>query len=147
MPALVIRETAYHALKKHDLAKKDFDDAIEHDPNEAAAYAGRGRVYLDQKDEKGAMFDFSKAIEFRKDDHQTYVARAKLYRRQGHFGNARRDLENAIRFRPQSAPYHFLLAQTHFDNRNYDPAIEAASKVIELSDEFAVAYVLKGAAL
>jgi hypothetical protein len=40
--ALVIRGTAYHALKQLDLAKIDFDKAIAHAPKESAAYATLG---------------------------------------------------------------------------------------------------------
>jgi tetratricopeptide (TPR) repeat protein len=51
----------------HDRAIADYDEAIRLEPNNASAYAGRGRVFEKKGDPRRALADFNKALTLQSD--------------------------------------------------------------------------------
>ena len=62
-------------------AMKDYDKAIELNPNYSGAYNNRGNLRGDMGDVEGAMKDYDKAIELNPNYSKAYSNRAECYRR------------------------------------------------------------------
>ena len=67
---------------------QDFNQAIAVNPNDAAAYLGRGNLVRSQNDFDAALADLNQAIRLNPEGAQAYHARGLIYQRQGN--NARR---------------------------------------------------------
>jgi len=87
----------------YDLAIAEFDRAIQLDPNNAAAYFGRGRGYLRKGDNSRAVVDYSQALRLNPNDAISYSNRGRAYARLGNYDNAIADFESAHRIDPNNA--------------------------------------------
>lgn len=59
-------------------AMKDFNKAIELNPDDSRSYTGRGMVKMNMSDFKGALQDFNKAIELDPNNAYSYAGRGLL---------------------------------------------------------------------
>jgi tetratricopeptide (TPR) repeat protein len=74
------RGVSYHKIGRLDLAIADFTKAIEINSDVADAYANRGKVRLDKRENKLAVVDFNKALEIKPalaDELKPWLARAR----------------------------------------------------------------------
>ncbi|HEC56454.1 MAG TPA: tetratricopeptide repeat protein [Candidatus Syntrophoarchaeum butanivorans] len=89
------RGLVYAEQEKYDEAIKDFDKAIELNPDDAEAYHNRGIAYTKLGEYDEAIKDFDKAIELNPDDAEAYHNRGNAYARLGEYERAREDMLHA----------------------------------------------------
>ena len=89
-------------INHDDLALKDFDAALQLNPNHASAYSNRGRIYMETNHPLQAMNDFSRAISL-SGYSEAYEYRSRLLRQQRRWTEALRDVDAAIKREPNDA--------------------------------------------
>jgi tetratricopeptide (TPR) repeat protein len=82
-------------MGKIELALRDFDKAIEMNPNMDRAYASRGLIYRDRGDINGAVDQFTKSINIRP-TVDAYYQRGQTYESLGEHQKAIEDYDYAI---------------------------------------------------
>src|SRR6516225_1539098 len=74
--------------------------AIEHNPEDATAWAGRGLVYAAQRKYEQALVNYDQAVKLTPDKASVYLDRGHVYRLQRKFALAIEDCNTAIRLEP-----------------------------------------------
>lgn len=97
-----IRGYAGKYFENYEEAIKEFDRAIELEPEYAGAYYNRGCIYR-EGDKQRAIRDFTKAIELKSEYAEAYNNRGSLYAEVGDYQQAIRDFTKAIELRPDYA--------------------------------------------
>ena len=89
------RGNAYVRLGEHERAIKDYDKAIELNPDYAKAYYNRGLAYAEQQKYNEAIKDYNKAIKLNPDYAEVYNNRGIVYAILGEHDKAREDILRA----------------------------------------------------
>lgn len=97
-----IRGYAGTYFENYEETIKEFDRAIELEPEYAGAYYNRGCIHR-EGDKRRAIRDFSKAIKLKSDYAEAYNNRGSLYEDIGNYKQAIRDFSKAIKLRPDYA--------------------------------------------
>jgi tetratricopeptide (TPR) repeat protein len=97
------RGVAYKANGEYDLALKDYDQAIQLNPNAASHYNNRGIIYRLKHDYDRAIADYDEAIWLKSDYVAAHYNRALAYVDKGDYGHALSDLGFVLKFNPESA--------------------------------------------
>ena len=123
---------------------KDFDRAIEINPQYALAYYNRGvtKGALGGHDE--AIQDYDRAIEL---DHQyvnSYVNRGASKSVLGNYQEGIKDFDRAIELNPQYAEAHYNRGKSKVILGNHQEAIEDFDRAIELNPQYTSAYSNRG---
>ena len=97
------RGVAYKVKGEYDLALKDYDQAIQLNPNAASHYNNRGIIYRLKHDYDRAIADYDEAIWLKSDYVAAFYNRALTYADKGDYGRALSDFEVVLKFNPKSA--------------------------------------------
>jgi len=89
------RGVAYAKLNEYERAIKDYDKAIELNPNYAETYYNRGNAYAKLNKYERAIKDFSKAIELNPNYAKAYGNRGIAYSKIHRYEESARDLKKA----------------------------------------------------
>ena len=151
------------AEERFDLAIASFNEAIRLNPNNADAYDSRGDAYAgrgdsdladadraqayflrgvnDSSDSRKSITNLNSAIKLNPDHADAYYWRAQFFMLEGHTAQAWADLNKAVALDPDNARAHYLRGEIQSGNGNYDIAIDAYSRAIQLTaDEPAGGY-------
>lgn len=96
------RGVAYKVKGEYDLALKDYDQAIQLDPNSASHYNNRGIIYRLKHDYDRAIADYDEAIWLKSDYVAAFYNRALAYVDKGDYGRALADFEVVLQFNPKN---------------------------------------------
>jgi tetratricopeptide (TPR) repeat protein len=159
----------------YDMAIEDFTQALELDPNLAAAWMLRGRaVYAGASRVIGlggnfgsvrtvttigqavsaarlaaydkAIADFTQAIRLDPGSKTAYYERGRAYYSRRDFDKAIADQSQAIRLAPDYAPAYTGRGNVYADKGDYDKALADYSQAIRLAPDYVTAYNNRGAA-
>ena len=97
------RGVAYKVKGEYDLALKNYDQAIQLDPNSASHYNNRGIIYRLKHDCDRAIADYDEAIWLKSDYVAAFYNRALAYVDKADYGRALADFEVVIQFNPKNA--------------------------------------------
>jgi tetratricopeptide (TPR) repeat protein len=97
------RGVAYKVKGEYDLALKDYDLAIELNPNAASHFNNRGVLYRLKHDYDRAIADYDEAIWLKSDYIAAFYNRALAYVDKGDYGRALADFGVVLQFNPKSA--------------------------------------------
>jgi Tfp pilus assembly protein PilF/uncharacterized membrane protein len=142
--------TARDYLKKGDAAQDPrekislYSQAIETDPNYAAAYHNRGNVYLDRKDYRNALQDFNKAISIKPDYASAYNNRSRLYFNKKDYEKALADLDKVIKLVPDYSYAYHVRGMIFYRKSDDKQAISNFTKAIELKSDYFYSYQDRG---
>ena len=102
-------EQAYLEEKRgdHNLAARDYTEAIRLQPGDGKTYRARGKVNLETKQYEKAVGDFTEAIRLRQHDAALYNDRAHAYEQLKEYEKAIADFAVAIRLEPGNASYYY----------------------------------------
>lgn len=143
----------------YERAVKDFSKSLEFNPLSAGTYTDRGTARFYVQDFKGAISDFSKAIEFEPNFIRAYTNRAIAYRQTGQNGKAEADEKMIKQLNAESGlaspsknkdeirqQVMQLVTDGHAKmiKRDFDGAIQAFSKALDLDPKFHTANILRG---
>ncbi len=141
-----IRGTAKYALHQYEEAIKDYDEAIELDPQNVDTYINRGVAKDALKKYEEALADYDKAIELDPKYAEVYnnrgLAKYALYQ----YKEAIKDYDKAIELSPEYAEAYSNSGLAKYALHQYKEAIKDYDKAIELSPEYAEAYSNSGLA-
>jgi tetratricopeptide (TPR) repeat protein len=98
---------------KFELAKQAFSEIVEHRPEDARGYTGRGLAQESLGNVEEASADYSEAIRLAPDGGAAYVLRAGLRQRQGRTDEALADLSAHLQFHPDDATAYLSRAALH----------------------------------
>jgi tetratricopeptide (TPR) repeat protein len=97
------RGVAYKVKGEYDLALRDYDQAIQLDPNSASHYNNRGIIYRLKHDYDRAIADYDEAIWLKTNYVAAYYNRALAYVDKGYYGRALGDFGVVLQFNPKNA--------------------------------------------
>ena len=120
------------AQGKSDAALAEFREAIELNPNHAAAWINRGTAYHDLHQYDKAIADYSKVIELDPQNVLAWIRRGSSYHDIHQYDKALADYSRAIELDPQNVLAWTYRANSHHNLHQYDRAISDHSKAIEL---------------
>lgn len=155
---------SYSKNDEFDKAIENYNKAIEADPNYVTAYLGMALVYRKMEDETklAETLDKIKAFNNAKADEQANKIGYAFYVKQGagligskDYSNAEKMLVKATNYDDSNAVTYYQLAKAYNGLKDYDKAIEASNKAIELENggvekkaklyyELALSYQAKG---
>ena len=113
-------------------AGADFDQAIDLDPEDAAAYNNRGLAYANKGDLERAIADYDQAIALDPEDAYAYNNRGVAYFLIGNHDQALADLGKAIEIDSGFASAYYLRGLVHGEIGERERAISDLEKSIEL---------------
>ena len=125
---------------------KYFTNAIQHSPESAEAYNGRGLAYLSKGELNNALADFSKAIKLDQRSAEAYNGRSAVYRAKGDFDNAIADSNKVIQLYPNDPQAYHGRGLAHLYKNDFDNAIADFSRGIALGAKEAESYNVLGSA-
>ena len=113
-------------------ALKKYSEAIELNPKNSAAYAGRGNILIDQKNYKSALSDLNQAITL--DSSQAYIFnyRACAYIELGEYDKALDDLMKAIDLDPEYVLAYSNGAVVMINLEQYKDAIKLCDVAVKI---------------
>jgi tetratricopeptide (TPR) repeat protein len=141
-PLYLNRGEAYYSRYELGAALADINQAIRLDPQLAAAYDARGRVYHFHPDR--ALLNFDIAIKLDPQFARALVDRAAAYRLSGDLDRSLADLDQAIRLDPSNTLAYEVLGAVYRDKGEFDGAISAYSEAIARDSRNHFAYFHRG---
>ena len=130
----------YRKEGKLDLAIKDFDKAIELNPDFAEAYNNRGVAYGINGQVDNAIADFNKAVGLNPTYADAYCNRGNTYLLTGEIDKAIKDYSRSIKHAPKDAVSYSNRGVAYLRKGEVEKTIEDTSKAIELDERFSKAY-------
>jgi tetratricopeptide (TPR) repeat protein len=125
-----------------------FDEAITVLPDSPIGYDARGTIFVELEDFDRAMADYDKAIEIYPGFAQAYYNRGRLFERLGQHEEALSDLRQTVTL---DADFGYLanglIGLILYNQREYEPAIEALDAAIAFNGLYGDVYYFKGEAL
>jgi tetratricopeptide (TPR) repeat protein len=121
-----------------------YNTALELDPENADAYAGRGHVYLDLEDYDTALADEDRAIELDEDCQQAYSLRGSLYSVVfADYDAAEADFNRAIELDPSDHEALNDRAALYLSMHEWERAIDDLDRALAIGG-FAMGYYNRG---
>ena len=122
-----------------------YSAAIDLNPNYAAAYYERGKIYLyDFDEEERAIEDFSKAIQIQPNYDDAYFERGIAYRNLDEYEKALADFNKAINLTPKFANAYSSRAFVYYMLKDFNRAIEDYSRAIQIQPNKSSNYQWRG---
>ena len=107
-------------LNRYEKAFKDYEKAIELNPNFAVAYNNRGLTYAKLNQHEIAIEDYNKAIELNPDYAEAYNNRGNAYAKLNQSEGAIEDYNKAIKLNPNLADAYGNRGRTYKEIGNYE---------------------------
>ena len=119
--------------KKPESRLADFEQAIELDPRNLAAWRGRGIHYLTQEKYEKALEDFQTLLQNDPQDFAAHQAIAQTFKQMKQFDKALEHLDKVIESQPSSSLPYALKAQILEENGKIVEAIESLNQAIRVA--------------
>ncbi len=117
-PIIERGDRAYGEGKYKD-AVKEYDKALEIDPENAEIYRKRGIANRARGDEKDALKDFDKAIELDPSNSKSYLGRGLVHREMKNYEKAMDDVNRGIEISPNDPNGYFAKGQVDLEPRGF----------------------------
>ena len=134
------RGISYKEKGELDRALKDFDKAIELNPDFAEAYNNRGVAYGIKGQVDEAIEDFNKAIGLNSAFADAYCNRGNAYLLKGEIDKAIEDYSQSIKHAPKDAMSYSNRSVAYLRKGEFDKTIEDATTAIALDEKCSNAY-------
>jgi tetratricopeptide (TPR) repeat protein len=123
-----------------------YDPAIQLDPNNAAAYVGRGFANALKGETDRAIQDYDRAIQLEPNNAAAHKYRGIAYGTKGSNLRAIEDLDQAIQFDPKDAVAYVSRGSAYSGNNDHDLAIKDYDQAIQLDPQNPAPYISRGRA-
>jgi len=127
-------------------AFRDFDKAIQLNPEYGLAYYNRGNIYEKEKKYEQALNDYNKSVEFSPKYASTYNNRGNIYKYQNKLEDALKDYNKSIELNPNYVYAYNNRGTIYMLEKNYVDAIKDFNKAIEIQPDIAEAFANRGVA-
>jgi len=132
------------AVRCHEEAMRELDQAIALKPDDAQAYLDRGNVQADVRRYAEAIRDYDQAIALDPDYTAAWYNRGNCYFSAGRVEEALRDLDRAIALKPDFAQAYVNRGIIHAAARRYAEAMRDYDRAIALKPAYAAAWFRRG---
>jgi tetratricopeptide (TPR) repeat protein len=112
--------------KRYPEAIRALTSLIDAHPDQAWAFAYRGRARADLGDKAAALADLGRALELQPLLKEALNDRATILGKLGRASEALRDLDRLLKLAPQQANYWYLRGETRFRLRHFQAALKDA---------------------
>lgn len=129
----------------HEEAKKAFDMAISLNPKSPALLLARARIDL-EKDKESAKIYIAQALSLKSDYTDAIFTLSQLQADEGNLGSAIASVEVASVISPNDVGVFFQLGFLRYKNRDWQGAISAFGRAVELSPSYSNARYFLGLA-
>ncbi len=129
------RGLALYSLGRFEEAEQSFGEAIERDPNGAAAWHNRGLAKSKLGRFAEALADATEALRLDGNWAWAYVGRARSLAGLGRFDDALADLDRAIELQPTGIEIYLDRANLYFQAGRLEDAIADSTHVIQLAPD------------
>lgn len=151
MPQSVIfahfRRAGFYSLKGEvDRAIADYDQIIEHDPNNRFARLYRASAYVRNRETDAALADYDKAVELDPKDVYAYLGRAGAYRAKGDVDRAIDDYGRVLQIHPENVHAYVGRSAAYRIEDEPGRAIVDCNRAIEISPNRELGYFCRGEA-
>jgi tetratricopeptide (TPR) repeat protein len=144
--ALANRGIGYRGTGEYDRALADLEAAMRINPRSAGLYLERGHARAGKGHHTAAIVDFNEALRRDPSLMVAYFARAMAYEDTGQQERAKVDLSEAMRRAPEMvAALYMQRGYALKKSRDFDKAIAAFDKTIDLNPNWLSAYFGRGA--
>jgi tetratricopeptide (TPR) repeat protein len=144
--ALANRGVGFRITGEYDRAIADFSAAVRLDPRGAGLYVERGLAYEAKGEHLLAITDFNEAIGRNPALVQAHFGRAMAYEATGQIEPSAADLGNAMRLdRNMVGALHMQRGNELRTARQYDKAVLAFDRAIDVNPNWPLAYFGRGA--
>ncbi|KLI34521.1 tetratricopeptide repeat protein, partial [Brachyspira hyodysenteriae] len=126
-------------------AIKDYDKAIELNPNNEMAYINRGFAKSDLKMYEESIDDYTKVIELNPNNEMAYINRGLAKSDLKMYEESIEDYDKAIELDPNNSEAYLNRGISKSNLKRYKEVIEDYNKVIELDPNNSEAYLNRGA--
>ena len=123
-----------------------YTQAIKLDPNNALAYYNRGLAFYHLRDQTAALADFNQTIRLRPDVAIPYRKRGLVLLYLKNYEAAIADFSEAAKITPEDPHVYLGKAAANLLQGKISEAIPDLDRAIELDNNFAIAYFLRGGA-
>lgn len=130
----------YDRFDEGDRAIDSWRKALEIKPDFAEAYAGLGKIAMDQGQYEQAETNFRKALEIREKMPEVRESLARSLMNQGRIEDAIDYLKTDVQLFPDAVSSHFFLGQAYVQLGQLEPAVESFRKAIQLDPACTYAY-------
>ena len=140
----VAKGSIAYRIGNYNSALGNYNNAIELEPNHAAAYSQRGLIYEKMGKFDLANADFNKSILLSPASADFYVNRGVFYGKRGSNSRAIVDFDKAIELNPVDSFAFYNRGLAKSNNRMNEDAIEDLNSSIRFNDEYVPAYYNRG---
>lgn len=143
--ALALRGDMWRLLEEPERALENYEQALNSDPNFAAAHFGRGQLFADQGEDARAIDDFMAALEHAPEDMRTDI-HEHLGWSYFHLHEYQRALEHfsavieLLRDPEHTVEAHFGLGSAFLERGDFPQAVREFEQVIAINPDFTAAY-------
>jgi tetratricopeptide (TPR) repeat protein/S1-C subfamily serine protease len=120
------------ATGRHDLAIRDFAEALRLDPSLSTAKVGRGRAFLAKKDYPTAMEDFNDVLRHDPESAIAYAGRGACHLGLAQYTEAIADMSQAIRRDANKALWYQKRATAFMRTRQYELCLADLERAVQL---------------
>lgn len=138
------RGVAYRDLGENQQAIREFNWAVELDPDDAKAYENRGWTYLYLKEYQLAIDDFEHILELDPHDTQSHNGRGQIHMRFKEYQQALVHFERIVELLPTVYLGYVLRGSAYRELKEYQRAIDDFERALELDPNVSVAYYERG---
>jgi tetratricopeptide (TPR) repeat protein len=117
---------------RHDLAIRDYAEALRLDPSSLRAKVGRGRAFLAKRDYETAMADFKDVLRQDPESVIAYAGRGSCYFGLARYEEAISDMSQAIRRNPDKALWYSKRASAYKRIGQYGPCLADLERAVQL---------------
>ena len=144
--ALFRRALFYTQKRELELAIADYDQIIDHDPNNLVARIRRAFTYAQKKEMDAALADYEKVVELDPKNVEAYLGRAGVYLAKGDIDQAIDDYSRALQIHPENVSAYLGRSRAYGRKDESDRAIADCNRVIEISPNGDFGYLCRGEA-
>src|SRR5204862_4959308 len=119
----IYRRYVYISLNQPNKSEKDFQTAIQLQPDYGEAHLGLAFSYLQLHRPRAAVPELDMAKKHMGENRIWHLARAEAFRQEQNFGNAEKEYRVALKEDPNDLTTQMALGETQFRLRHYSDSI------------------------
>jgi tetratricopeptide (TPR) repeat protein len=128
----------------HQKALEAFNQALDYDPDQAGAYAGRGLAHFNLDHFDKAIADYNQALSIQPNRGGTLLKRGLAYVKKGQYDKALADYNRAIDLNPTDALFYNNRGEAYRHKGMLNKAMADYNRALELNPELAMAHNNRG---
>ncbi len=140
----IMKSKAYHEMGNLDSSIKYADAAINRDTTQTAWYFYMSDLFMEKPAVKSAIMVLERLAISQPTNKEAYLKIGEIQVKSGKFDESEKNLETALKLDRNNAEANFWMGYYFREKQQYDKAIAAFQKAVELKPDYEEAYVILG---